>query len=514
MLEWTRVGLDRPTHKTHLSMRAAFHLHPRDREMPSTLFDQLSREAKENVLRNLSAQPDAPLWQHEVGLNDALQCMHSAHPLGEAARKMFTEANPLEGESDDDEDFCDGVRFFFKWITLAGQSLTHLRIPFEFTEDVSNKIGRSLKENCTSLRSLDIEKVTDESLAEGILHATRGRLRKLSALSRHAPSIERHCLGLEGLDVCYASDGDGSFSFLKTVGPSLKAFAWLGKHMYSNVSKSKRMLSMMKDFCPRLANISVDVDPEDITAFAELLYSYGEQLLSLDTRQIPKEMYGKLKSACPNMKCSNVVEFEPGIGELGSAVEKLRMNVDRNVDIDMLALQLKPCSELQKLQLIAVRNPAADALRELMRHKKPLLNYVQIYMGGKSFGDDGVLELAKHARSIRSFSFLGNVKNASVFKRIADNAPLLEKVYISHSIVQNSEMRNQWIFQVAPYFENCANLRDLHISIDECQSADWDSVRCLVRRLRLKAALRKNRLRLNITTPTVMQPPELNFPES
>lgn len=463
--------------------------------MTPTFFDSLPHGAKENLLRNLSEEPGALKWQRFVGQYEALSCVHPAHPLVEAAKKTFSKVVSFDADVDDGVAFLDDDAIL-TWISRAGETLTSLT--FGVAEKPVDQALRAamllaLDSNCTSLRYLDIYAISETLFAIQILRVTGGRLKTLVARGAHTPYIEAHCEGLHELKL---ADNPSSLNFLKTVGPTLKALDIRGDEGIPSAASSRKLLDLMRVFCPNLTDILIWVDPLEISKYVDLLTSYGERLRSLKIDQFSMEVLERIVRSCPNLKCKNVIEVHPGLGLLGTSVQILSVTVQDASDIERLAEEIEPCSEVEDAVLSVEEEFAADAVKELFRHEKPLLKTLGLTMTDEGFGDKALKELAKGAGSLRSLTYYGDVEDVDVFEKFAEGAPLLEKVVLVQGSGREAAdtvlEREQRVVDIVTHFANCPCLRDLEVTIDPDNELKIDQVADVVRRLRIKNARRKN----------------------
>lgn len=432
--------------------------------MAATFFDGLSADVGERVLPYLSPSPGLRLWRNAFEVEDALSLMEPAHPLSKIARTSFTE---LRAKSAAD---------VVEWVIMNGKNLTTL--PLRRMERVVDPVIRramlrGLEARCISLRNVDIFGISDVDFARRILRATSGRLHQLKADDgRHAPAVKEHCNGLKEL-VLVSRVID--HSFLQTVGPTLTVLdIWsIGEARDPSRTSSKKLVELMRSFCPKLCDVSVRIHLDETTAFAELLCSYGEQLLFMNAEQLAAEMRGKVEAACPRVQHKGTRALRPFVRALGSPVRTLSVAVYGRVDADELGLETHAFSEIEELDLDLEFSEAADgdAIKGLFMCPKPLFSKVYLWVTG--FGDKALYQLAMHVGSFRNLSYFGSLRDEHLLESFAENAPLLETVkfsFFNHDSDDGSEDPDRSVAQcvhAVQAFTSCPNLRELRVMLND-----------------------------------------------
>lgn len=195
-----------------------------------------------------------------------------------------------------------------------------------------------------------------------------------------------------------------------------------------NRTYSRQLPHLMRNFCPNLSNISIEVHPHELSSFAELLYSYGEKLRLLDINQFPVEIREKLVVACPLMQCKGRVKFTAGIGVLARRVRDLVIDIcpDESAEnLDRLTWDVQACSAIEDISLTVGEENGTEVVQGLFRFEKPFLSSIKLVMSEDSFGDEALLELAKHAGSLRSLIYAGDLEDVRALEAIVRAAPLL-----------------------------------------------------------------------------------------
>lgn len=280
-----------------------------------------------------------------------------------------------------------------------------------------------MEEKCIALRCLDISNIQDIHSAKEVLRATRGRLRKLKAEGSHTSGIALYCAGLLKLEIY---DAPSDVNFLKEVGQTLKVLSMWSHDNKLTHTYSKQVLELTRAFCPNLVDIAVRVNPEHLSEFADLLCSYGENLLWLSVRQFTADMCGRLVAACPRMVFKNMVRYSPDVGVLGTRVRQLGVEFFNDVDVAQLALDIQPCSEIELIELAAVQGNAGEAVGGLLKFDKPELTCFSLSMW-EGFGDKALLQLARRpaCKRLRSLEYVEFLYAVSIC------APLLENVAVT-----------------------------------------------------------------------------------
>lgn len=269
---------------------------------------------------------------------------------------------------DDEYVLLEDNRAILEWVDVAGQLLTSMHFgeideqhPLQAVcRTFHRSMVRHLEKNCLVLRCLDITTIYDNLFANTVLFATRGRLVKLIADSDHTPSISLYCTGLEELEL---RSEPSSLDFLRTVGATLKVFGFYDANNPGQ-SYSKKILEVMRAFCPNLCEVEVRIHRDEIASFAELLYSYGEKLQVLETCQFPADIQGKLVVACPRMRCKGIVMYTPGVGVLRSAVRQLLvvLPIEDEADVEKLSLDMQACPEIEEMDICVREENASDVV--------------------------------------------------------------------------------------------------------------------------------------------------------
>lgn len=145
------------------------------------------------------------------------------------------------------------------------------------------------------------------------------------------------------------------------------------------------LLKLMRAFCPRLSDVSVDVREPEHSGYADLLCSYGRNLQFLDVQPLSAELRGQIVGECPNLKCDDRYASCPKISALGTSLRKLVMVSGDEVDMGLLGLALQACSELEEIKFEEFSAyDAADAVRALFKIGKSFLSSFSLSMLQKS----------------------------------------------------------------------------------------------------------------------------------
>lgn len=256
-------------------------------------FDCLPQDATEHVQNRPISD-----WRNPLDPADALSSVNLAHPLSDVARTALTKVTFCI--EDDGAVVLEDNLAILGWIDVAGPVLTALH--FGYFENISSRASRalrrailfSLENKCVALRSMSIGIImNDDLLSKRILQATSGRLSKLRAQGSHTHGIEMYSKGLEEL---HLDSPPRSLGFFRTVGPTLTT---LDTSSGSSRSDARKLLEFMCAFCPILCDVSVCIHLDEMPAFAELLYSYGERLQCLQISEYPVDMAIQLVESCP-----------------------------------------------------------------------------------------------------------------------------------------------------------------------------------------------------------------------
>lgn len=100
----------------------------------------------------------------------------------------------------------------------------------------------------------------------------------------------------KGLEELHLDSPPRSLGFFRTVGPTLTT---LDTSSGSSRSDARKLLEFMRAFCSILCDVSVCIHLDEMPAFAELLYSYGERLQCLQISEYPVDMAIQLVESCP-----------------------------------------------------------------------------------------------------------------------------------------------------------------------------------------------------------------------
>lgn len=145
-----------------------------------------------------------------------------------------------------------------------------------------------------ALRRLDIRHPSVGSLVGPMLAATHARLRELAAPSSHGCHIAKHCVGLGHLNL--RGNLDDLPDILRILGPTLEVLdlRW----------ETRSTLELIRAHCPLLSLIVFKTrlrDPASLSAYADLLSSYGTQLLYGIVDNLPPALVVKVVTASSNM---------------------------------------------------------------------------------------------------------------------------------------------------------------------------------------------------------------------
>lgn len=280
---------------------------------------------------------------------------------------------------------------------MAGKQLTtlYLYLVEQDSPDIWDAFLLALRVRCVALRCLSLSPSTDIHLGEEILKATSGRLRKLEAGGHLAAEIEMYCKGLEELEL---RSSPGDTRFLRTIGPTLKVLEIWFREVPSR-THSKTLLQLMRNFSPKLCDISVRINPNGTT----LLYSYGNQLLVLNMDQFAVEIRQQVVVACPRMRCKGWVAFSRDVGVLGAAVRVLAIIYVDGVGAQQLASDLEASSGIEELSIAVTEAHIAEDTVWFLQFHKQWMALIHLMINDKSFGDAALREVAKHASGLRNF---------------------------------------------------------------------------------------------------------------
>lgn len=237
------------------------------------------------------------------------------------------------------------------------------------------------------------------------------------------------------------------------------------------------------------------MNPRELSAYAELLCSYGEQLRFLRVDEFSEDALRRLVTACPRMKCEDQNALRPDLSVLETSLRKVRMFVRSDIDVNALATDMESCSAIEDIKLHANKHNVADSARGLLMFDKTFLASFNIIMVS-GWGDDGLWELSQKAENLRTFSFAGNLFDLDALQAIADGAPRLEMVTIFHGVCEDIRylmrgMRPERLTDTVRIFVECPNLIYLEVSFNNKEPVRLTSVVDLVCPLRVKGKRRK-----------------------
>lgn len=107
--------------------------------------------------------------------------------------------------------------------------------------------------------------------------------------------VEHYCTGLRTL-VLHGTPRNIQ-GLLRVVGPTLNSIT-----CRDDIARGQ--LEHIKEFCPNLRRIPFDITTEeDRTSIADLLCSYGLQLLSANIGSFPTALCERILGSCPNLCC-------------------------------------------------------------------------------------------------------------------------------------------------------------------------------------------------------------------
>lgn len=451
----------------------------RSSKMLSTRLHELSEPALQNVLRYLSSKPSALSWLSFVAPEDALMAVHPSCALCDVARagftRLITKRPSLEEEPAVHLPNEQDPALLTRWFQSAGHSLEELilsdKIECANAEDLQ-PMFEAFEENCLVLRRLQLLNLSGIVLPS-MLRATRGRLYELRVHGEDAPEIETCCTGLRKLQLHAKSKN--ILGILRVVGPTMESID-------CTQLLTSEELRQVRDLCPKLTSISLKVKNDTavgLSAFANLLCSYGSQLRFANLKSMSTALCEKILASCPNVRCDlDVVMpstiFLAKLKVLGPHLKNLSLVLHGDLDDDGMeewTSAMRVCSHLEKLKLVLWGIDVLSAVDCVFSHEMPLLTTLKLTLPppspdvGPRNGDatDVLLRLSAHVGTLREFHFSGFLQARGAFEAFCREACMLENVRINayadhHGEISDFEVR---VEAAVAEFLSCPDLRQM-----------------------------------------------------
>lgn len=153
---------------------------------------------------------------------------------------------------------------------------------------------------------------------------------------------------------------------------------------------------------------------------------------------------------------------------LGPSLAKPSVSLDPdNADCKRLGRAAQSCSGLEEIMMKGSPDILADAIKEILCVRKPLLTKFSMYSVGEENSIAALQALSDKAETLRCFSYWGLLPEKGVFEPIVrtNTARLLKKVQINLMHVNQKEQDfDERIQDIVQTFSTCSNLQRLDIS--------------------------------------------------
>lgn len=278
---------------------------------------------------------------------------------------------------------------------------------------------------------------------------TSGRLSALCCRGSQVLDVAKLWKGPRSLCIHRPSD---THTLLRAVGRTLESIELLCTCVPTADLKAIEM------HCPNLSTIWLCPEAAVRADYADLLCSFGGNLLRACLDSLPNERAAIVVNSCPNLRCSVVVK--PG--------ESLKDKLDawgasvKDLEVKKRALWpvlMRPCPLVERI----VSAGTEDALHALLGDDKSLLTSLELH--GCDFRNvcDDVLELWRHARCLQKVVFDGHFDDVRMLQSLVCYAPRLQKVDIClHATI--SSFSDTLLKNIASTFLACRHLRDLRVN--------------------------------------------------
>lgn len=153
---------------------------------------------------------------------------------------------------------------------------------------------------------------------------------------------------------------------------------WGGRGRGAKQSVVPQASRLLASVLSESSKIATRVNPQELSEFAELLYSNGGNIHLLEINQLfyrnwSAELLPRLVEAYPRMICWNQVMFTAEIGLLEQRVRQLWLNENHAAGSENLAFDIQSCSEAEDIELNSASEHAAVVMKRLLKFEKPHL---------------------------------------------------------------------------------------------------------------------------------------------
>lgn len=401
----------------------------------SSRLDELPEQALTNVVRCLSSAPSPSDWQSYTQHEDTLAAVQLARSLSSIARISFQTVTVSKPNARSREEALLHLPGHFSdlllWIRAPAESMTFLelrRVRQAPNSGEFEAVLQLVKERCIGLRNLDISELPGCLFTLGLLCALEGKLHNLFANSFQVPVITDTCRGLRHLTL--TSTPSDIRDLLQVVGPAPRS-------LEIRVRRGPRIPSMLlvQTFCSQLTRIDFrDIhDPPDCAACANLLGSYGNQLLFAYMGNLSANQCAKVASACPNMLCGLKVYFsaaEEKLTALGPSVQNLCLMEHVAESVDPLGTELskaaEACCNIETIELNVSAELAVHSIKQLVCEHMPKLASLRLSLDDPGSNDNAVGELSQLTRFLIYFNLRAYPESISSFKQFGHPDSLLK----------------------------------------------------------------------------------------
>lgn len=442
-------------------------------DLPPSFLDGLSDEALQNVLRRTSDFPSKANWTGYIHPAQAMLLFEPSSRLAKAARATFTgvcTASQAHDASEAGTIFLPSAgSALARWLSLAGDSLISMRLDRDLgllDGEALKQLLEPLKDKCVSLAELDVSAIAPDPFVTAVLQATAGRLRKLSVAGPMVADIREHCVGLQSLTLL--KPPDDLPGLLQSVGPTLES---LEISMYWQDCIAD--LQKVRAVSPSLTLISFWVESAAHPAYADLLASYGRQLLRTSLNRMSTPLCQTVVDACPNVRCRVMsISFDDMLQKmqvLGKSIDRLLLSVEHHFDQLELAFAAHVCTGIESIDLtigMDAPNYAAEAVQALLFNKPGLRTFHLLMESGNAA--DAMLQVGSSAGNLREFSFYGSLQGLQekrTLEAVVKGCPMLQNVdVLADKLVGHFEDFEKTVEYVVGCFLECQNLRKLCVS--------------------------------------------------
>lgn len=169
-------------------------------------------------------------------------------------------------------------------------------------------------------------------------------------------------------------------------------------------------VELFRTLRPKLSSNSFWAHEASEPTYANLLCSYGAQLLFADFHLKPSALCTQVVASCRNMRCEMSMMVKQGrvteqVAALGPSVNKICADVKTVMSRKELTAAMSSCPQVEELRLDVRQSFAVNTINGLLSATTPTLKSLDISVDGPGGHSETLRELSFHVEHLHHFIF-------------------------------------------------------------------------------------------------------------